>query len=86
MEADHLTFDVYSLDSDNLVTRLFANLSLPVAEILSGGEREDFDNAIMYHGWSGTSPAWSGFKPIVIMPHGELLKHEQFAFLIELAG
>jgi len=85
MDEGEIRFDVFSLNKENHIVRLFSNLSLTVAEILSGAERDDFDKAIMHFGWSGTSPGWTGFKPVVILPHGELIKHEQFKFLIELA-
>jgi len=82
------TFDIYTTknrpDGSSYVTFMFVDLTLTVAEILSGAD--DFDDAIIGKGWCGTSPAWVGFKPLVVMPHGELIKNDQFKFLMELAG
>jgi len=86
MEPEHLLFDMFTLDNNRRVIRLFEGISLTAAEILSGLERDTFDMDIMHRGWSGSNPAWTGFKPVVILPHGDLIKHDQFMFLIELAG
>lgn len=83
---DELRFDVFTLNADGHIHFLFRNVSLNVAEILSGEERDYFDKAIMCQGWVGTTPAWTSFRPVVMMPHGELLRHEQFKFIIELTG
>jgi hypothetical protein len=82
-DTDELRFDVFISQQDGHITRLFSNVSLTTAEIMSGMGRDEFDTAIMHHGWSGTSPAWTSFRPVVIVPHGELLKLDQFAYLIE---
>jgi len=79
-------FDVYTTDLDKRISRLFADLSLDAAHIISGMERDEFYRAIMEKGWASNSPAWTSFRPVVLMPRGDLLKIEQFAYLIELAG
>jgi len=81
--SDELRFDVITLVEGRLV-HLFKDLPLTLAEILSGLERDEFDGAIMHRGWAGVSPSWHGFKPMAIVPHGELLKKEQFAYIMEL--
>lgn len=78
-----LRFDIVMVMNGKLA-RLFENLSLTLAEILSGLERDEFDKAIMHHGWAAVSPSWTSFKPMAIVPHGELLRKEQFEFLMEL--
>jgi hypothetical protein len=84
--TDELRFDVYTFNDKGRVVRMFQNLTLTAAEIIYGGERDEFDAAIMHHGWSGSSPAWTSFRPVVILPHGELLRKDQFTYLVELAG
>jgi hypothetical protein len=79
-----LRFDVFTT-KDGHIARMFTDLSLDAARIMAG-ERDKFDMAIIDRGWSGTSPAWTGFKPVVIVPHGQLIQHDQFTYLIELAG
>ena len=81
---EELSFDVFTA-KDGHIARMFTNLSLDAARIMAG-ERDAFDAAIINRGWSGTSPAWTGFIPVVIVPHGQLIQHDQFVFLIELAG
>jgi hypothetical protein len=84
--SDELFFDVFTLNDKGRIARIFTELSLTSAEILYGGERDDFDAAIMHQGWAGSSPAWTQFRPVVILPHGELLRKDHFAYLMELAG
>ena len=83
--SDELRFDVFTVNDKMHIVRLFQDVSLTAAEILSGLERDTFDADIMHQGWSGSNPAWTSFKPVVVLPHGTLIKHEQFVFLIELA-
>ena len=83
MEQDP-RFDIYMLGKDKHIIRLFTDVSIFVAEIMYGGRRDEFDMAIMHHGWAGSNPAWASFTPVVIMHHGELIRHDQLAFLIEL--
>lgn len=85
--SDELRFDLFTLDNAKHIIRMFEDMSLTGAEIMAGVERAEFYAAIVRHGWAGSNPAWAGFKPVVILPHGTLIKHDQFVFLIdELAG
>lgn len=83
---DHLLFDVFTTEGDRLV-RSIEGVSLIAARALAGLEdAHDFDNWIEATGWCGTTPAWSGFKPVVVVPKGQLLRIDQFKFIHELAG
>ena len=79
-------FDIFTTRADGHVFRLFENVSLAAAEIMSGMERKEFDSMVERQGWIGTSPAWTSFRPVVILPHGTMIRHDQFVYLIELAG
>ena len=84
--GDEFKFDVYAFNDKGRITLMFIDLTLTSAAILYGGERDEFYAAIMHQGWAGSSPAWTQFRPVVIMPHGELLRKDQFTYLMELAG
>lgn len=84
---DEPRFDVFStLADENKLTRLFENVSLAAAEILSGHDREWFNKSIERQGWSGTRPIWTDCRPIVIVPAGQLLREDQFSYLVELTS
>jgi len=85
-----LYFDIYAVkhraDKTPYITIMFAGVSLNAAELISGADRDGFRDGIMGKGWVGTSPAWTGFSPLVVMPHGNLIRNDQFKYVIESAG
>lgn len=81
---DELRFDVFTAGPDRVV-RTATGISLIGAEALSGlDDREVFAHRIMHQGWCGSIPAWTGFRPVVIVEHKQLLRRDQMEFLLEL--
>jgi len=84
-----MRFDIYTVKmrgNTPIATFLFVDISLTVAEIMSDAERDEFDDTLLAKGWFCSCPGWNGFKPLVVMPHGDLLRNDQFKYLMELAS
>lgn len=82
-----LRFDAYTVEKDGKnvrrVSQLFSNLPLIAAELLAAMDAGEFARAIEGQGWVGASPAWLGFAPTVIVPHGELLDSHHIEYMAQ---
>lgn len=84
---DEALFDVFTVSKGEYIktVRIFERVSMIAAAALG-----DYDNYTTFmddmenNGWCGSSPAWNEFRPIIIMPEGQLLRYDQFRFLAEL--
>ncbi len=87
-EPNSPRFDIYSVErqgEDVVVRHLMTDLTWLVAEMVSGIPHEKFAIDMYRNGWSGHSPEWCRFNPIVVMPRGSKLQIEQWRFLQEEA-
>ncbi len=83
LPADDLRFDIYAamLENNHMgIIEYMCDVPLLVAQILHG-QPEEFDQEIEGAGWAGSCPDWNYGRPIVIVPHGELLDFDHLGFM-----